>query len=122
MKTDEKYFKIIQLLHAKTMKDEIDWIKTEEDDVFQAAFSDFLIRIKPEMYVPFINNKHTYSLELFNHTGNKIEHISSSNIKAKINDGVINSQELLQETYEKARRIAMGTEQALDKLLASLEA
>ena len=106
---------LVERLHQSTVKGAVPWEETEEKGVYQAAFPPYSIRISerddgtPEP---------DYVLSIYNEEGTLVDEIVPSVVHEYIPSG--ESYRLFKSMYETARRIAMGLEAALDKILEAL--
>jgi hypothetical protein len=109
-----KLEKLITRLHQRTMKGTIHWEETSKPGKFQTAFPGYTINIftKPNFVSP---DTMDYVLQIYNDAGNLVEEVADIDFDDK---GF--GFNLMREMYETARRIASGTEQAIDTLLSNL--
>jgi len=114
----DQHSKLLDLLLEKA--DKIIWETTEEENVFQTAFSKYIIRI---------SNKNNISL--FNEEGALIETIEDSRyiheyFEAKYDsinqqDGFYGDFNIFEELYHVARRKALGVDFALQDIINQLD-
>ncbi len=109
-----KLVKLITRLHKRTMRGAIHWEETSKPGKFQTAFPGYTINIftKPSKDNP---DALDYYLQIYNDSGNLVEEV----LDIDFDDKEIGFN-LMREMYETARRIASGTEQAIDTLLSNL--
>jgi hypothetical protein len=109
-----KLEKLIRRLHQRTLKGTIHWEETSKPGKFQMAFPGYTINIftKPNIENP---DAIDYQLQIYNDAGNLVEEVSDIDF-----DDKEYGLKLMSEMYETARRIASGTEQAIDTLLLNL--
>ena len=111
---DEKVLKLIRRLHEKTSSGQIQWSKTLKDDVYQAAFPEYAVRVRPGS--SGFQGPESYILELYDSGGSLIESVYDSDFGEKAPF----AYKLLNETYTTARRQAMGLDKAIDAILEEL--
>jgi hypothetical protein len=95
----------------------VKWEETADEGVYQAAFPNYTIRLSSRWNGEMEGLD--YFMRLYNENGTLIEEISDEDFHAIDKDA--GTYKFLAETYESARRIAMGVEQALDDLLRELD-
>ena len=105
----QKIILVIQKLIDKTSAGEIGWEETELENVYQAVFPEYSVRIWPR--------GEDFVLGIFNAQGALIEEVSDVALKDELSD----SYRIMKDLYLSARRAAMGVDQALDEILSSLE-
>ena len=118
----QKLADLAYMLYQKTLKGSIDWKEAVEPDVYQASFSDYSIQIS------LVGSQNTsdsdVNISVINDNGNEIESFSDVDLEQgwleKYN---VESTpfKIMYETYEIARRSALGTEQAINKILSELK-
>ena len=102
-------------IYEKTKSGDITWEKTQHDHVYQTSFPKYSIQICSGH--DFENNPYV-SLILYNDEGKMIETIHHDDQSLRVIDY---SYECMKETFEIARRQAMGLEKALDDIIVYLE-
>ena len=100
------------LIHG-TEQGKLLWDETEKEDVYQLAFPEYTVRVYEDY--PEGGDYPIIFLSIHNDKGVQIERVSESGF-SEYEHGA----SWLPNLYEAARRRAMGVEDALDKLLASL--
>ena len=118
----QKLADLAYMLYQKTLNGSIDWKEAVKPGVYQASFSDYSIQIS------VADSQNTGDsdviISVINDNGNEIESFSDFDIKSgwleKYN---VESTpfRIMYETYENARRTALGTEQAINKILSELK-
>ena len=113
----QKLADLAEKLSLKTQLGEIDWEETTEKGVYQASFSDYSVTIST------LNREESQVLvRIFNDEGSLIEEFTDDDLFIFIpnNDGQY-FYKIMKETFEIARRHALGTEQVINKILAELD-
>src|SRR6266850_110416 len=110
----DKKVLLLQKLLVQTKMGRVKWERTVDDGVFQAGFPGYSIKMRKvfdeETYLIIIN--------IYNDEGSVVERITDNDV---LTLGWSNAISAIAELYETARRQAMGVENALDSLIASLE-
>jgi hypothetical protein len=107
---------LIQRLHRRTADGTIAWEKAVDEAVFRATFGSTSVAILPEQTSDgWGGYRDSTVLRIYNDEGVLIEEISSDNVGQRA------LSEMMQSTYELARRQAMGVDKILDSLLKELE-
>jgi hypothetical protein len=106
----QKIADLIFKLHEKTVLGKVKWETTTTEGVYQAVFAGYSIRISkyPEDIV----------LQIYNEDGELIEEVNDSEVN-KVSP--YTAWTLMLNLYETARRVAMGTEEALDSIMSILD-
>lgn len=116
--------KLINRIHEKTMSRDLKWEITANDEKFQCAFTKFVITILPRP------NKESpseldYIFTILDEDGaivDRIDDIELTQLLVENYGGTRNEgYDVLSEIHDVARRIARGTEDAIDSLLDELE-
>lgn len=112
----DKRLRLIRSLHDRTSEGRIAWEPTNREREFQASFPDYTISIgmRPNRN----REEEDYGLKLYNADFDLIEEIWDEDVQAEEN---LYPFVLLRDTYQTARRTAMGVEKALDRLLVELD-
>jgi len=108
MNNEEKKLKLVQRLHAKTRAGEIAWERTAHADVFQTAFPNHTVKLRPDFVVEVADEK-----------GTAIESVRDVDIRRVFPQ--TKAHQLIEEPYTMARRQVEGVDGALDSLLVELE-
>lgn len=110
---------IVKKLQRATKKGAIQWEQTEKEDIFEAAFTDFSIRLStqpakdPEAGPGDID----YVISIYNSSGTMIESASDFDLQDVMDEAF----EILDEIYDAAKGYALGTEQTLDSIISTLD-
>lgn len=118
----EKLANLAYRLNLKTVKGEIDWEETIADGVYQASFASYSIQISVQQSQQA--SGHDVKISVIGDTGSEIESFLDVDIESKWLRELgtdIDPYTMMYETYEVARRSAMGTEQAINAILSELE-
>jgi hypothetical protein len=114
----EKTRKLVVMLAKRTAGGHVAWEETNEENVFQAAFPGYAVRVAAKDEEDGVS----YTVHLHNESGQLIEEIRSVDIREDDSRGAYQeAYELMRSLYEGARRRAMGVEEALDQILSKLE-
>ena len=117
----QKLADLAYMLYQRTLKASIDWEEAVTPGVYQASFSDYSIQIS--LLGSQITPDSDVKISVIDDNGNEIESFSDVDIeqgwleKFKVD---ITPFKIMYETYEIARRSALGTEQAINKILSEL--
>jgi hypothetical protein len=115
---NERLGKLVERLHDKTERREIQWQKSLPY-AFEASFPNYTIEVgQDSKAIDLI----TY-LKIYNEEGEEIEFVHDYELKSGGLLGIYDDkyQVQLRETYQMARRVALGTEAAIDNLILALE-
>lgn len=108
--SDSKIVRLIQGIVRQTNAGKIDWEVTESEEVFQASFPNYSIRLS----YTTSNMGTDYWLTIMNDEGLVIESVSDVQIKSELEG----SYRIMEGLYSDARRVALGVDKALDDLLS----
>jgi hypothetical protein len=111
MSEDEKLLALLQRIYDKTLQGELRWEPTANGRAFVVAFARFSLSL--ERLYEASEDSNYILLRISNDQGQTIEELTEG--KA-VQIGFRNMNNL----YERARRIAMGFDEALDELLIEL--
>jgi hypothetical protein len=110
----EKQVALVVKLYDRTLKGKVEWENSSRvPNAFQCSFSDYTVRINLQER----NDTTDVFIRIFNQNGAAIETFSDESIKGKME----NPYALMSDLYERAKRIALGSDKALDDLLSALE-
>ena len=105
---------ILNKLLERTNQNKISWQTTADDKIFVAVLGNSSVSISEEFDIIVAGT--VYVFRILNLQGREIERLSSDSTTSP----TIMRQ--LQELHTKARRVALGVDSQLDKLLQELEA
>ncbi len=106
-----KIAQLVKRVHDQTQAGKIPWEETENDKVFQASFPTYTIRysVRGDDYV----------LTIYNDQGSVVERVDDTNFAE--DEVGFEPYPTMRETYESARRQALGVEKAIDDILHYLD-
>ncbi|MCK2165159.1 hypothetical protein [Thalassospira xiamenensis] len=109
-------------LSDKTNKGQIEWEETAQKGTYQTEINENSVQISEVEAEDFSNSNYEkeYEVSIFNSSGNKVESFRWEDIHQLL-PGDVHGYILLQEMYQTARRMALGTEQVLDSILGALD-
>lgn len=111
-----KLAKIIEKLLERTQAGSVTWEETGKRGVFQAAFPGYTIQLLlREGDHP--SEAPDYVVRIVNQEGNLLEEVADPELKEVMESAFAKMQEL----YTLARRSALGVDEALNRILSSLE-
>ena len=110
-----KIVKLILRLLEKTQNSEINWEETENEEVYQATFPDYSIRISLR---PSGGENCDYKLSIYNENGNLVEAIWDNDISSQ---DLPDAYPKMRSLYDGARSKAMKVDEALDSILNELK-
>ena len=120
------YKKLAELayrLHQRTVEGKIHWEVTVTDGVFQASFSDYSITISVHES-EIADGARDVRIRVLADDGNEIESFTDIDIENEwLTEFSVSTDafDMMYETYEVARRSALGTEQAINDILSELD-
>ncbi len=114
----DKIKKLVVMLHQKTLDGKVKWEKTSKVGLFLATFSGSSVRMFTKENEDSPEDL-DYYLTIYNAQGDRVEVVSD--ILLQRADEKFGGYKLLSETYEMARRIALGVDDAIDALLSELD-
>ena len=112
--SNEKMARLILRLIHQTDVGKLQWEETSTSNAFQTAFSGYTV-ISREVSVP-LQGTPDYYISILNETGQTVETVSDSQLHDDLRDPVGTMRDL----HEKARRQAMGVDEAIDSILSEL--
>jgi hypothetical protein len=107
--SESKIVRLIQGVVRQTSAGKIDWEVTEREEVFQASFANYSIRLSHSEADMGVD----YWLTIINNEGLVIESVSDVQVRDEL-DG---AYKIMEGLYANARRVALGVDKALDDLL-----
>ena len=110
----KKLAKIVEELSAATDREILFWEETIKDDTFQTALSGYAVRIS-RVWFPD-EDCYEYSIKIYNEAGRLVEEAD----QFVLVEDLENATTVMYDLFEKARRVAMGTDTALDSIISEL--
>ncbi len=113
----QKTGSIVRRLEKLTEQGKLEWEPTEKEDVFQVSFPSFSVRLskKPSQTEEGVD----YIVSIYNSDGTLLESESDVNLREVLNEPG-ESYKTMKRLYDSARGYALGIEQALDNVIATL--
>jgi len=115
-----KLWTFINKLDKSTEAGKVNWEQTAEDGVYQASFPDYSVRIFTREGVE--GGSLDYVLQILDQGATVIEETSDPELARESDVGTQESFTRMRSLYKNARSRAMGTAQAIEKLMKSLNA
>ncbi|MCY4394982.1 MAG: hypothetical protein OXC10_07605 [Rhodospirillaceae bacterium] len=119
----EKLAVLAYALYQRTKIGRVNWEVTVSDGVYQASFSDYSIKISLQVSQRD-QSAEDVKISVIGDEGNEIESFTDEDIQVEWLPEFSefdNCYQMMYQTYEIARRSALGTEKAIDQLLSELE-
>ena len=118
----EKLARLVCKIYKRTIEGEINWEETATTGVYQTSFADYsiLISLQPSQS----GGESDVEISIIDVFGNEVESFLDVDLKSNwLHDlGITkNPYSVMKETYDIARRVALGSEKAVDDILAVLE-
>lgn len=111
-----KIFTLVRRLFQLTQEEQLQWEETGREGVYQLSIEDYIVRVAEERSED-PKAPPRYVLRICNAKGIVLEQFSDTDFEERIHD----AGEFMQDLYTRARRIAMGVETALDRIIRHLE-
>lgn len=108
---DPKLLTLVTRLLKRTSEGKITWQVTNKEDVYEAQFSNFTVRLFYE--------SPDYIIQIFNNQNELIEELKDTDFRGQLIEGE-GYFTAFDKLYKLARRQAHGVERAIDRLLAEL--
>ena len=109
-------------LYRETAKGRVSWEETTSTGVYQASFSNYSVTISLEDSQE--GAEHDVRISIFNDEANVIESFSDIDLDVewfREIDANDTPYKIMHGLYETARRIALGSEQAINDILSELD-
>jgi hypothetical protein len=106
----DRIAKLVERLHEKTKARAIAWGETPNES-FQASFAHYTVELSREGADVFLG--------IYNEEGRILESVSDEMIKTQ--PGLARQGIMLYDLYAMARRTALGSDEAIEDLISSLE-
>ena len=115
---NDRLGRLVERLHSKSERREIQWQKSVPD-AFETSFPNYTVEVGQISGSP----ESTTYLKIYNEEGEVIEFVQDQELRsgAFYSSDDDKYQTKLRETYQMARRVALGTEEAIDNLIMALE-
>ena len=116
----EKLATLAYRLHQMTDRGKISWQETMTSGVYQASFSDYSVQISIEQS----GREPDVRISIFGTDGNELESFTDEDLSPEWLsefEGITGAFGMMYGTYQTARRVALGTEQAINQILSALE-
>src|SRR4051812_5441065 len=113
---EEKLFRLVQKLHAKTLAGGVVWERTSIRNAFQTSFPTFVVRVS-ELWEEGADSP-DYAISIRDESGLTIERATDAELTKANPDS--NAFPIMRDLYNMARRQALNVDSALDSLLAEL--
>ncbi|GEM_PF-2086141 len=111
---DTRLLQLVLRLKELTDKGKVDWEETVEEDAFQAAFPEYVVKIRNHRYMTLPDD---ISVQIFNGNGVMVESATGRELEGVASNST-GLRELMNTLYESARRKALGGEKAVSDLLS----
>ena len=121
MTVEQKLWKLIKRLHEKTKDASLTWEPLPSKNTFLAVFPSYAVSIAE---VPGEEDAPDYAITLLNEAGKPLERVTDVQLRETVSEEgqpETSAFRIMEELYNMARRSALGVDQALDKLLSSLD-
>jgi len=109
---------LVRRLHKRSLDGKLSWENTAKDGTYQCSFPNYVVQLhaRPSREEP---DSMDYILSILNNENVLIERIDDMQLTREIKEGG-SAYALMGEMYTAVRRIALGTEAAIDALLEEL--
>lgn len=114
---EEKLFRLVQRLNAKTLAGGVVWERTSTRNAFQTSFPTFVVRLA-ETWEEGADAP-DYVISIRDESGLTIERATDVELTGAVPDS--NAFSVMRDLYNLARRQALNVDSALDSLLTELE-
>jgi hypothetical protein len=115
---NEKQVRLIRRLIEKTNAGEVRWEATADDEVYQAAFPSYGVRVE-RRHDRWQNETEGYVVYVLNQEGTAVDEMRDENfVEADFGRSPFLQ---LQDLFQGAKRTALGADQALDAILGDLD-
>ena len=111
-------------LHQRTLEGKVDWELTANTDVYQASFASYAIRISTQ---PSRESPGAVDVEIsvVDDEGLVVESFLDVDLPREMFEEVAGTErhpyQDMKETYDTARRLALGSEKAINEILLDLD-
>lgn len=111
-----KIITLVRRLFQMTQENKLQWVETAREGVYQLGIDDYIVRVAEE-HGDDEKSPPNYVLRVCNAKGVVLEQVTDDDISERVHD----AGEFMRDLYQRARRIAMGVETALDRIIQRLE-
>jgi hypothetical protein len=112
---------IVSLLYDRTQTQLITWERTADDEKFQTSFTTYSVEVYKQPNHSDDGREYIATkLNIVDELGAIVEVIEAKDLSMR-DLGGHDPEAVLEQIYDMARRIALGVEQAYDKLIKDLE-
>jgi len=116
---DKRFVHLVTKLHENTLRKRISWRPTPDNEVFEAVFPQYSLRIGLKQRRETLD----YVINILNDEGIAVEDFSDEDLSR---DFSLDAPQqgwfrFMGEIHEMARRQALGADQAIDAILGELE-
>jgi hypothetical protein len=111
----ERIALVLQALDKRTKAGEVPWNETETKGVFQTSFPSYSVRLF-QASNPF-EDASDFVLQIINESGDVVEETRDTDLTDYFEKPYI----FMRDLYERARRRAMGVDDAIDEILRALQ-
>lgn len=112
----KKIVVLVRRLFQMTQEEKLLWQETGREGVYQIGIDDYIVQVA-EQRSDEPAAKPAYELRICNAKGVVLEQINDNDIKERVH----HAEGFMCDLYQRARRIALGVETALDKIIKRLE-
>jgi hypothetical protein len=114
---DQKQLQLVERLHERTIKSRVPWQDTSEEEVYQVSFAaGYSVQITERGAEQDTGLE--YVLTITNEEGDIVDEFSDSDFDEIHEDK--RASELMRETFRRARKVAQGSDRAIDAILDEL--
>jgi hypothetical protein len=108
---------VVNTVLKRTSEGKVDWKPTSGDDAFEVSFPNETLRVVTESGTdPEGDPYTTHYLEILNKSGKVVDTITAYEVRSSIRE----SWEVMRMLFAQAREKALGIDETVDDLLASL--
>lgn len=111
----QKIITFARRLFQMTQEGKLRWEETGREGVYQLAIEEYIVRVS-ELPGAGPEQPSRYQLVICNAKGSILEEVGNEDLS----DRMFESDEFLRDLYQRARRVAMGVDAALDRIIAAL--
>ena len=116
LSTEERMLKLIERLSIKTHEGQLHWERTANPSIFQTSFPSYVVRLNVRQEA---DSTPDYVITVRGQDGTVLEQTSDVEISKAVPSS--NAYTVMADLFARARRQALGVNEALDSLLSELE-